>query len=138
MDVEMIRAQLGTAQPWEKRPDGYWLEDPLLKVRDMARCMVRNGARLMTVTATPVAGGEQRLAYHWDLEGQVTTLIAGTHQNTIDTIVDICPAADWIEREIHDYFAVSFAGRQSTPPLTLRPNDPPGFFFWKGQDGEQS
>jgi hypothetical protein len=137
MDVEIIRAQVGTAQPWEKRADGYWLEDPLLNVRGMTDWMVQNGARLITVTASPVAGGEYRLAYHWDLEGWLTTLATRTDQNAIHTISDLCPTADWIEREIHDYFAVTFAGRQSTPPLALRPDDPPGFFFWKGQDGEK-
>lgn len=137
MDVETIRAQLGTSGLWEKRSGGYWLEDPVLNVRTMASWMVKHGARLVTVTATPVTGDEYRLAYHWDLEGQLATLATRTGQKTIHTIADLCPTADWIEREIHDYFAVSFAGRHTTPPLALRPNDQPGFFFWKGRDGEQ-
>jgi len=38
---------------------------------------------------------------------------------------DICEAADWIEREIHEEFALDFLGREYEP-LLLRVGDKPG------------
>ena len=136
MDVERIRTLLDTGQQWEKRLDGLWLEDPALDVQNMARLMVETGARLATVTALPVKGGAHRLAYHWDIEGRILTFSTLTRDEAVPSIAVICPAADWIEREIHDYFAVKFAGREDLPPLLLRPDDPPGMFHWYSGKGE--
>jgi len=135
MNAEIIRTQLGTQQPWEKRADGQWLVDPLLDVETMARLMVETEVRLVTITARPALNGECRLAYHWDLEGQLLTLVTSTHEGSVHSIATICPAADWIEREIHDYFAVDFIGRENPDPLILRPNDPPGLFQWDSNGG---
>ena len=43
--------------------------------------------------------------------------------------------ADWIEREIHDYFAVDFIGRDKLAPLVLRSDDRPGLFNWNNHKG---
>lgn len=135
MNVELIRTQLGTSQPWAERSDGLWLVDPHLDVEGMARLMVETQARLVTITGRPAPGGECRLAYHWDLEGQLLTLVTTTHEGSVHTIAPLCPAADWIEREIHDYFAVDFIGRKDLDPLVLRPDDPPGLFKWNSNGG---
>jgi Ni,Fe-hydrogenase III component G len=135
MDVEAIRTQLETKQSWQKRPDGWWLIDPILNVEAMARLMVKAEARLVTITARPAPEGECRLAYHWDLAGELLTLVTMTHEGTIHSIAPLCPAADWIEREVHDYFAVDFSGRQDLRPLVLRSGDPPGLFHWNGGEG---
>jgi Ni,Fe-hydrogenase III component G len=135
MNVEMIRAQLSNEQPWEQRADGWWLVDSHLNVEGMAHLMVEAEARLITITARPAPGGECRLAYHWDLAGELLTLVTLTHEGTIHTIAALCPAADWIEREIHDYFAVDFVGRTDLLPLVLRPGDRPGLFLRNDREG---
>jgi Ni,Fe-hydrogenase III component G len=137
MDLETLRTQLGHHQPWEKREDGWWLVDPRLDVQGMADLLVQAEARLVTITARPAPGGECRLAYHWDVQGELHTLVTTTHEGSVASIVAICPAADWIEREIHDYFAVDFLGRQDLRPLVLRPDDPPGLFHWDDERGGQ-
>lgn len=136
MNIESLRIRLGTIQTWEKRDDGWWLVDPELKVEEMARLMVEIEARLVTITARPAPDGECRLAYHWDLAGELLTLVTSSHQGAIPSIAAICPAAGWIEREIHDYFALDFIGRTDLQPLVLRPQDPPGLFLWNGHKGE--
>ena len=136
MDVETIPGRLGTGQSWEKRTDGWWLEDPELDVVSMARVMTGVGARLVTITARSVADGMHRLAYHWDLEGKVFTFITTTREGVVPSIVGFSSAADWIEREIHDYFAVNFTGREDLAPLLLHPDDPPGMFHWNSRKGE--
>jgi NADH:ubiquinone oxidoreductase subunit C len=41
---------------------------------------------------------------------------------SIESIYDLCEAVDWIEREIHEGFAVDFVGREYEP-LLLREGD---------------
>lgn len=138
MDLEEIRECLGNIKAWVRRSEAWWLENPNLDVEGMARLMVETGARLATVTASRAPEGEFRMIYHWDLQGQLLNFITVTRQASLPSIARICPAADWIEREIHDYFAVNFAGRE-LPPLVLSGQDPPGIFSWnfqwKGKEG---
>ena len=47
---------------------------------------------------------------------------------SIGSIYDICEAADWIEREIHEEFAIDFTGRVYEP-LLLREGDKPGLYL---------
>jgi NADH:ubiquinone oxidoreductase subunit C len=75
------------------------------------------------------------LAYHWDIGGIVHTLITTTRHARIASISPICPAANWIEREIHDYFGVRFDDHGDLSPLVLRSGDDPGLFHWNGQKG---
>ncbi len=137
MELESLRTRLGIAQAWDKRADGVWLESEDLDVEEMARCMCEAEARLATITAIPLSQEECRLAYHWDLEGQLLTFVTITRQGHIPSIAAICPAAEWVEREVHDYFRVQLTGRDTPPPLVLRPGDPPGFFQWDGQGERQ-
>ena len=39
-----------------------------------------------------------------------------------ESIYDICEAADWIEREVHEGYALEISGREYAP-LLLRPGD---------------
>lgn len=128
-----ILARLGTRQAWQERGNGLWLEDPALGIVQVAQAMRQEGARLVTVTARPLPaspeGREFRLAYHWDLDGQVLSFVATTYRKCTPTITNIYPGADWIERELHDYYAIEFAGRESLPALMLRSGDQPGIFL---------
>ncbi len=138
MDLEEIRERLGNRKAWMKRSEARWLENPDMDVEKMARLMVETGARLVTVTASQIPGNEFRVIYHWDLQGELLNFVTITHQTALPSIASICPAADWIEREIHDYFAVNFTGRE-LPTLVLNEQDPPGVFAWnfqwKGKEG---
>ncbi len=128
MDFDSIPLELGLAQTWEKRADSLWITVPDLDVEKLAAWMAAHQARFVTITARPAAGRECRVEYHWDIEGQLLTFVTQTHEGSIASIHAICPAADWVEREVHDYFAVDFLGRADTPPLMLRPKDHPGVF----------
>ena len=138
MDIEEIRERLGNKEAWVNKSEAWWLETPSLDVEKMARLMVETGARLVTVTASRAREVEFRVIYHWDLQGRLLNFVTITNRATLPSITSICPAADWIEREIHDYFAVNFAGRE-LPTLVLSDQDPPGIFSWnfqwKGKEG---
>jgi hypothetical protein len=91
-----------------------------------------NAARPVSSPSPPtqLPGDEGiRLEYHWDLDGQLLGfpfLLAG---NSIESIYDLCEAVDWIEREIHEGFAVDFlaastnrcfCARETQPGVNLR------------------
>ena len=130
--IENILNSMGTGKSWVEKPEGRWLEEPALDVEKMAVVMVEAGARLVTVSASSLDTGEFRLIYHWDLEGSLMNCVTLTREGAVPGIAGICPAADWIEREIHDYYAVNFSGRD-LPPLMLGGQDPPGTFSGKFQ-----
>lgn len=136
MDFDGIRTQLSINEAWRARSDGLWLNDPELDVERMARVMMDLPARLVTITAL-AAGDECRLVYHWDFRGTLLNLGTITRQGSVTSIVAICPAADWIEREIHDYYAVKFTGRGELVPIVLRASDTPGLFHWNGDHQER-
>ena len=92
--------------------------------------MLADGARFATLVARPDGAGQLRLSWHWDLKGTLlsieTMLAAGSR---VPSIVDIYPGADWAEREAREYYAVTFEGRVSTPPLMLREGDAVGILL---------
>jgi NADH:ubiquinone oxidoreductase subunit C len=138
MDLEKIRERLGAKEVWMNKSQAWWLETHKLDVEMMARLFIEIGARLVTITASRASEGEFHMIYHWDLQGQLLNCVSITSQATLPSIISICPAADWIEREIHDYYAVTFTGRE-LPTLVLGGQDPPGIFSsitpGKGKDG---
>ena len=128
MHAEELLRELDPYAPYEFRTTGYWADWADLDVRAMAELMRRRRVRLVTVTATPVTGVALRLIYHWDVDGDLINLATTVSSGHIPTISDILPAADWVEREIRDYYGPEFDGRETTPPLMLREGDPPGLF----------
>lgn len=124
--LETISEKLGIAEPWIEQGGVHWLEPGAVTVRQLAQAMNEVKARFVTITAYQLPKDEGfRLEYHWDIDGQLLGfpfLLAG---NSIDSIYDLCEAVDWIEREIHEGFAIEFAGRQYEP-LQLRPGSTMG------------
>ena len=94
---------------------------------ERAACPLHHHYRL------PVARGEGfRLEYHWDLDGQLLGFPFVLAGNSIESIYDLCEAVDWIEREIHEGFAMDFMGREYEP-LLLRQGDKLGVNLREGQ-----
>jgi NADH:ubiquinone oxidoreductase subunit C len=112
-----LRAEDG----WEEKNGSWWVAPETLDPRAMTRFMLAQDARFVTVTAIEREGGETRLDYHWDLKGVILTFSTQTHENKFPSISDLCPAADWLERETYEYFSVEFTGRTSNKQLMLRP-----------------
>lgn len=95
-------------------------------VREAALAMNAVGARFVTITAHELPKEEGfRLEYHWDLAGLLLGFAFSIQGNVIDSIYDVCEAADWIEREVHEEFGIDFAGREYEP-LLLRPGNAVG------------
>jgi hypothetical protein len=124
--LDRIPEKLRVADHWVEKGGVHWLSPGALKVRELATEMNACQARFVTITAYQLPGDQGfRLEYHWDLDGQLLGfpfLLAG---NSIESIYDLCEAVDWIEREIHEGFAIDFLGREYEP-LLLRQGDKPG------------
>lgn len=130
--LQVISLTLGISSDWREERGSWWLAAPGLDVRRLAQTMLAQGARFVTITAIEQPHGEFRMDYHWDLDGTLLTFVLATQTNKIASIADLCLAADWVEREIHDYFAITFTGR-TTEPLMLRAEDKPGINLHPGR-----
>lgn len=126
ISLETIRETLGTVEPWVEKGGVQWLNPGALTVHQVAHAMNDAGARFVTITAYQLPGSEGfRLEYHWDLEGRLLGFPFQIAGNFIESIFDLCEAADWIEREIHEEYAIDFTSRE-VEPLLLRAGDKPG------------
>jgi hypothetical protein len=123
--------KLGLGGDWEWKNGSWWRTLDASDVRATAASMVSLEARLVALTAMERPDKELRLDYQWDLKGQLLSFITATSMQQIASITDLCPAADWVERETHEYFAVEFTGRETTKPLMTRPGDPIGINLHK-------
>lgn len=121
---------LGAGWVWDK--GSWWLTpEEAIDVRAVAEHMRKLDARFVAITAAERPDKEIRLDYQWDLDGKLLSFVTATREQHIATIADLCPAADWVERETHEYFAVEFSGRESTMPLMTRAGDPLGINLHK-------
>ena len=121
-----IQEKLGSTGTWEIKGGVHWLTLETMSVRALAEAMNALHARFITITAYQLPKDEgMRLEYHWDLDGQLLGFPFKLAANSIDSIFDLCEAADWIEREIHEEYNLDFAGR-TYEPLLLRQGDTAG------------
>ncbi len=124
--IDSIPSDLELNELWEQKGGSNWLAAGALDVRKLATLMKGRKARFITITATelPEHGGIV-MDYHWDLDGQLLSFEVQVENGQVDSIYDLCEAADWIEREIHEYFAINFIGRDYES-LMLRAGDKVG------------
>jgi NADH:ubiquinone oxidoreductase subunit C len=121
-------SELWNPDLWTVDGGVWWMKrgDPSESVREVAKAMNAVGARFITITAYQLPGAEGfKLEYHWDLEGRLLGFAFNIPGNTVESIFDLCEAADWIEREVHEGFGIDFSGREYEP-LLLREGDTPG------------
>jgi NADH-quinone oxidoreductase subunit C len=122
---------LGLGGGWEWKNGSWWKTPEAMDVRATVALMIALRGRFVTITATEKPDKEIRLDYQWDLDGQLLSFITATVAQQIPSITDLCPAADWVERETREYFAVEFTGRENTLPLMTREGDPIGINLHK-------
>lgn len=121
--LEAIRHSLEITEEWREQGGACWLDASAVDVRHLAAILKNSGARFVTITAyeLPKNAG-WRMEYHWDLEGTLLGFSFTLAEKCIASIYDLCEAADWIEREVHEEYAIDFTGRVYEP-LLLRAGD---------------
>jgi Ni,Fe-hydrogenase III component G len=104
------------------------MDAPGLDVTALAILMLREETRLSTMTGIALDGGETQVIYHYAKGGQAWHFRVNTHQNSLPSITPVTAAAGWIEREIADQYAVTFAGHPDPRPLVRPTQLAPGYF----------
>lgn len=116
--VEQCEARRGIARI---RPDRT--------VEVAAKMLALAGSRLATATGIEVRDGVEVL-YHWAFEppGAVVTLkaLAVRPEVVLESVANVVPAANWIEREMHDLLGVGFRNHPDMRRLVLDDSWPEG------------
>lgn len=122
-ETDSITESLQTDEVRTDSSGVQWFATDKLSVREAARTMNKRRARFITITATQLPGDQGLcLDYLWDLDGQLLGFAFHPDGNSIESIFDICEATDWIEREIHEEFAIDFVGHEYEPLLLREGN----------------
>jgi len=110
--------------PRERR--GYVRIKPAALTKAVKTFSEKYHPRFMTISAVD-HGIDMELLYHFDVDGNVVTLqtTITKEKNEIDTITDLMPAAQFIEREINDLFGVKFLNHPKPERLILPRDWPP-------------
>ena len=110
---------------------GFARIDPDHTVAVAERMLAMPGARLATATGIDARDGIDVL-YHWAIEpqGVVVTLkvLAARPALTVESIANAVPAANWIEREMHDLLGANFRGHPDMRRLILDDSWPEGVY----------
>jgi NADH-quinone oxidoreductase subunit C len=91
---------------------------------NLRRCMIlcdETGFYLESLTALDFKDGFE-IVYHLNCYEPRSRFIVRTfcgHDQTLPTISDVFPIAMWKEREVHDFFGVTFVDHPDLTPLLL-------------------
>ena len=101
-----------------------WVEIEPTQLRAAVQALIeRHDMRhLSTITAQNKAGGVEVLYHFWQRGGLTLRVYCPRERLALPSLVDLSPAADWYEREVHDMFGLEFAGHPHLSPLLL-PDD---------------
>jgi len=110
---------------------GFARIDPSRTVEVAEKMLAMEGSRLGTASAIDVRDGIDVL-YHWIIEpgGIVVTLkvLAARPELAVDSIANVLPAANWIEREMHDLLGANFRNHPDMRKLILDDSWPEGVY----------
>jgi len=114
-----------------RRRRGFARIDPARTVEVAGKMIALAGSRLATATGIDVRDGIDVL-YHWAFEpaGVVVTLkvLAARPDMEVESIANVVPAANWIEREMHDLLGVNFRNHPDMRRLILDDSWPEGVY----------
>ena len=116
-------------QPLDKR---VYLEVESSAIQDVAKILfIDLQARLQTASAID-APKQIELLYHWAFDSAGLVVSVRTYVNReqpeIASITQICPAAEWIEREMRELMGIVFVGHPDPRHLLLQEDWPEGRF----------
>jgi Ni,Fe-hydrogenase III component G len=139
--ITAIRAQLGesTLDPESKSDRRAYLDIPAERLESSSRVMLDEfGARFQIATAVDTEAGYEVL-YHWALDEKdciITFRILLEHDAPeLDSIALMCPAAEWIEREMWELMGIQFNDHPDMRHLLLADDWPEGNFPMRKNHG---
>ena len=132
--VIQIKSTFGDRLSDFQRPseERVYLEVDSEFIPDTARILFANlEARLQTASGVD-APGEIEILYHWALDrvGLIVNVRTRIDRDRpkLASISAICPAAEWIERELWELLGITFEGHPDLRHLLLQDDWPEGKF----------
>jgi NADH-quinone oxidoreductase subunit C len=132
MEARLSLAELPGATAWELRLGTWWMDAPELDVSALAERIRADGMRLVTMSGIARADGETEVLYHIAMGGEEYAIRVCSHNQSMPSISLLLPAANWIEREIQDLYALAFEGHPDPAALVCPTQLKPGFFRLPG------
>ena len=132
MESQLMLDTIRGATVWEQRMGTWWMDAPELDVPALAEKIRACEMRLITMSGVARTDGETDVLYHAAKGGEEYTIRVCSHNQMIPSISLILPAANWIEREIQDLYAVTFVGHPEPAALVRPPQLERGFFRLPG------
>lgn len=129
--IEKLVSVTGGIRPI-KKADAFWFDAGHADPCAIATLMLESEVRLSTMTATAREDGETDIVYHYAVPGESINVRLITKGQHIPSISNILHAANWIEREIKDLYAVQFDGHPDPRRLVRPPEMPEGFYRQPG------
>ncbi|MFH1039342.1 MAG: NADH-quinone oxidoreductase subunit C [PVC group bacterium] len=125
----------------EKNPQRVYLEVKPAALREVAgEVFHQMGARFAIASAVQTLEGFQIL-YHFSFDGTGVILSLrvrlGKENPEVDSISDLVPAANWIEREMGELFGITFKGRPDLQRLLLDEEWPEGVYPLRKDYGKE-
>jgi Ni,Fe-hydrogenase III component G len=131
--IEQLRSKFGDKLViFEKSPRRIYATVAREDAQEIVRyCFRELGARFSVASGVDTRPGIEIL-YHmtFDREGVMITVkvMVAKPELEMPTFSDFMPAAEWIEREIHEMFGVNFAGHPQLTTLLLPDDWPAGVY----------
>jgi Ni,Fe-hydrogenase III component G len=129
--LKLLQERFGSKLEIEERsPKRVYILTDKDNVPDVIRFMYQEqGARLCTASGVDSRWGVE-IIYHFAYDHQnmiisLRTLVEKPFMK-VDSVANFLPAADWIEREIHEMFGVDFTGHPDLRRLLLPDDWPEG------------
>ena len=132
--ADRIAARLGDAVTSRQDPNARrtWLGVHPERIRESVRILYEEfDGRLVTASGIDVRDGiEVQYHFSFDRDNLVVTLrvLAARPEAELDSVGQDLPAANWIEREMHDLLGVRFRGHPDMRRLILADSWPEGVY----------
>jgi NADH-quinone oxidoreductase subunit C len=97
------------------------VQTPMSSLRDVARTFLEGGFYLETLTALDFQDTLE-LVYHFNCyepKSRIAVRVLCGEGQTPDTVSDLFAGAEWLEREVHEFFGISFNGNGDMRTLQL-------------------
>ncbi|MFA6549299.1 MAG: NADH-quinone oxidoreductase subunit C [Candidatus Margulisiibacteriota bacterium] len=133
MIIEQIKERFGNkVEVFEKSPKRIYITISKDNAKELVRYMFRDlGARFSIASGVDTRPAVEIL-YHmaFDKHDLILTVRVAVEKPALEisTFSDFMPAAEWIEREIHEMFGVNFIGHPKLETLLLADDWPAGVY----------
>lgn len=125
--ITRLMKMTGLEKP-EERIDGFWFSASGVDRKKLTAAANELKFRLSTATCVELGDREFDVIYHFVHESLAVNIRATTKSQHMPSLAEFLPSASWIEREMHDLYAVTFDGHPDPRPLVRPPQMPEGFF----------